>query len=280
MLKWIGLIILGAIFLAGSCYDWSRVSETGVLSQETCRDNPKPGCVHPEDIRDSVDVAVDPVTGDTIRTIRSRAMFKGRPNGLGWIFFVIGGGLLAGGGYGLVGLVKDRRKAKKAAEHRDKYRGTDVPAWLPLPVLALQLDTLVEATEAAVGRSEFGWLFWMVMIVGTGVLAYLWSVGHPDLIDRPDPVGTSRGWWNAHSIFHLLGAAGISFLITLVHGPTPGVVAAIILGLEVELFQKFPRDGGGGTIEFMDIFWDIGGAIGGALIGTIIGCAFLNFRWC
>ena len=83
MLKWIGLAILGAIFIAGSCYRWDRVSESGVLTQETCADNPKPGCVNPEDIEDSV--IVDSVTGDT--TAITREMFAGKPNGMGWVFF-------------------------------------------------------------------------------------------------------------------------------------------------------------------------------------------------
>lgn len=77
MTKAILLTVVGLVLLAGSCYDWSRVSEPGVLTQETCADNPVPGCKNPEDFAD------DPVTGE-------RKMWAGKPNDEGWVMLIAG----------------------------------------------------------------------------------------------------------------------------------------------------------------------------------------------
>lgn len=111
MLKWIGLMFLGALLIAGSCYRWDRVSDSGVLSQETCADIPvgdprRADCKNPEDFKDSV--VVDPATGDT--TVVSREMFKGRPNGMGWIWAILGVAALFYGGLRLVQAIRNRKK--------------------------------------------------------------------------------------------------------------------------------------------------------------------------
>lgn len=108
MLKVFLLAILGAVLIGMSCFNWDRVSEPGVLTQETCADNPVPGCVNPEDIRDSVTAS-----GDTV----SRRMFLGRPNGVpGYFLLTVGLGVL---GVASVAGIKthkqrDRRKTYSA----------------------------------------------------------------------------------------------------------------------------------------------------------------------
>ena len=113
MLKAFVLLIIGGIFIAGSCYRWDRVSDSGVISQEICRDNPIPGCKNPEDFKDSV--VVDSVTGDTV--VVSREMFKGKPNGKGWIWFVVGSGLIL---YGLYSGYEAQRDRKEKLAKKEK----------------------------------------------------------------------------------------------------------------------------------------------------------------
>lgn len=86
MTKAILLAVVGMVLLAGSCYDWGRVSESGVLTQETCADNPKPGCKNPEDFAD------DTITGE-------RRMWAGHPNGAGWVMLLAGVLVLGYAGY-------------------------------------------------------------------------------------------------------------------------------------------------------------------------------------
>lgn len=96
MLKAFLFALLGLALFAGSCFDWGRVSVPGVLSQETCSDNPEPGCKNPEDFADDSIAIIDSTTGDTVGwQATERRMWKAQPNGMGWLLLIAGVGALA-----------------------------------------------------------------------------------------------------------------------------------------------------------------------------------------
>ena len=150
---------------------------------------------------------------------------------------------------------------------------TDVHALLPFPIL------LLYPVEYA--NERFGLAFWLVTLTGLGILGWLWSKGHDDLIDRPDPAGSPRRkFWNDHSLSHVIFASIPSLFITIFDGPTAGIVSAVTLGIAVEIAQRFPRDGAGGTVEWWDLWWDFAGGVAGAIVGGLLACYVFKMAWC
>lgn len=127
------------------------------------------------------------------------------------------------------------------------------------------------------GANTFIWLW---VILGLGIIGYLWFTGHPYLIDTGDGPGNKRAFWNMHSASHITGAAVAAFFPAIAGGGWRGfylgVGIALLFGIAIELGQRFPRKGGVGVIEWPDVFWDLVGGVGGALLGSVIG-HFLGF---
>jgi hypothetical protein len=115
-----------------------------------------------------------------------------------------------------------------------------------------------------------------ILLLGLAVIARLWYTGHPEIIDRGDDPKNKRAFWNDHSKLHLFGSAIIAFVIALLDaavtdrdGFLAGLIVTFLLGLAVELAQKFPKDEQGGYLEPYDLWWDFIGAFVGAWLGGV-----------
>jgi hypothetical protein len=95
MLKTFGLLFLAAVLVTVSCFNFARISEPGVVSQETCADIPvadprRETCVNPEDTE----------------------MWRGEPNGAGWVFLILGVGI---GAWALYAAYQNRERRRQLA---------------------------------------------------------------------------------------------------------------------------------------------------------------------
>jgi hypothetical protein len=78
--KLILLPLVALVLIAASCFDYQAIDEPGVLSQKVCADfgnDPPPDCVNVTDTK----------------------MWKGRPNGVGYVALVLGLGIFAWWGF-------------------------------------------------------------------------------------------------------------------------------------------------------------------------------------
>ena len=107
----------------------------------------------------------------------------------------------------------------------------------------------------------------VVLLVGLLVIAYLWAIGHPAIIDRGPLPGDFYPFWDDHSIGHLLGAMGIAWGVGMLTGWVEvGWLVSMVLWVMVEVAQAHPRDRGRGYFSVEDVIVDAAGATLGALL--------------